>query len=191
MTGKAGRRPASAHTPGRQEIWEAIRYLRTGFTINDLVERCRANRKTISDYLRCLVPGGIVAQRDDETYDLVEDRGFHAPRLNRQGKPVTQGAGTENMWRSMRGLPAFSPHDLVIHSTTPDVTVSEATAKAYCKMLLQTGFLKVVRKAAPMRGEQAIYRLIRKTGPKPPQIQRVKHVYDPNTGKVHVPGGDE
>ncbi|WP_182912737.1 MDR/zinc-dependent alcohol dehydrogenase-like family protein [Paracoccus onubensis] len=190
MTGKAGRRPATSTTPGRQEIWEAIRKLRTGFNVDDLIDHSCANRKTISDYLRCLVPGGIIVQCEDDRYDLVEDRGFHAPRLNRQGKPVTQGAGTENMWRSMRGLAVFSPQDLAIHSTTPDVSVSEATAKAYCGMLLKTGFLRVERKASPMRGKQAIYRLIRNTGPKPPQIQRVKHVYDPNTQQVHVPGGE-
>lgn len=191
MIRKAGRRPATSATPGRQEIWEGIRKLRSGFSVNDLIDQTGANRKTISDYLRCLVPGGILVPRDGDLYDLVDDRGFHAPRLNRQGKPVTQGAGTENMWRSMRGLRSFSPHDLVVHSTTPDVSVSEATAKSYCAMLLRTGFLRVERKASPMSGKQAIYRLIRNTGPKPPQIQRVKHVFDPNTRQVHVPGGDQ
>lgn len=47
--------------------------------------------------------------------------------------------------------------------------------------------LRVVQKASPGHGRKAIYRLIRNTGPLPPQIQRVKHVFDPNTREVHMP----
>lgn len=181
---KAGRRPATATTPGRQEIWEAIKQLGDVFTLSELTEKSAANRKTVSDYIRCLIPGGVVADEGEGKFRLIDDRGYHAPRLNREGKPVTQGTGTENMWRSMRGLMEFSPRDIAAHSTTPDVIVSEETAKAYCGMLLRTGYLRVVKKAEPLAGRRAIYRLIRNLGPKPPQIQRVKRVFDPNTGDV-------
>ncbi len=187
MTGKAGRRPASAATPGRQEIWEAIRARQDHFTVADLIEVTGANRKTVQDYLRCLAPGGVI-QAEGDGYRLIDDRGFHAPRLNREGQPVTQGAGVENMWRSMRGMAEFSPRDIAAHSTTPDVRVTEPTAKSYCAMLLRTGYLRVLKKAEPTAGRQAVYRLIRNSGPKPPQIQRIKQVYDPNTGAVHRPG---
>lgn len=185
---KAGRKPANATNPGRQEIWQAIRQCDQSFTVSDLVDRTGANRKTVIDYLRCLLPGGVIAEVEEGHFKLTEDRGFHAPRLNREGKPVTQGAGTENMWRSMRGLTEFSPRDIAAHSTTPDVAVSEHTAKAYCGMLLKTGYLRVVKKAEPLAGRQAIYRLIRNLGPKPPQIQRVKRVFDPNTREVFEQG---
>ncbi|MDQ7775189.1 MAG: hypothetical protein Q4615_04370 [Paracoccus aminovorans] len=186
---KSGRRPASAPTPGRQEIWAAIRKTPDRFTLSDLVARSGANRKTVSDYLRCLIPGGIIQAEEGDAYSLIDDRGYHAPRLNRAGQPVSQGAGTQNMWNSMRGLVEFSPRDISAHSTTPDVRVSEPTAKSYCSMLLRTGYLRVLKKAEPAAGRQAIYRLIRNSGPKPPQIQRIKQVFDPNTGAVHVPGG--
>lgn len=188
MTGKAGRRPASAPTPGRQEIWTAIRTRPGHFALPDLVAATGADRKTVADYLRCLIPAGVI-EVTDNGYRLIDDRGFHAPRVNRAGKPVTQGAGVENMWRSMQGLPEFTPRDLVAHSTTPDVSVTELTARSYCSMLFKTGYLRVVHKAMPAAGRQAIYRLIRNTGPKPPQIQRVKQVYDPNTQQVFLPGG--
>lgn len=189
---KAGRRPASAPTPGRQDIWQAIR--RHGdqvFTLDVLLKATGADRKTTADYLRCLVPGGIVKALEDGSFKLIDDRGFHAPRLNRAGQPVTQGAGVENLWRSMRGLAEFSPRDLAAHSTTTDVEVTEWTAKSYCQMLLKTGFLRVIQKAEPSKGRQAVYRLIRNSGPLPPQIQRVKHVFDPNTQQVHIPGGNQ
>lgn len=57
-------------------------------------------------------------------------------------------------------------------------------------MLLNTGFLRVVQKADPVKGRIATYRLIRNDGPKPPQIQRVKQVFDPNTGKVYQRGAN-
>lgn len=189
MTAKAGRRAATATTPQRQEVWEAIRKQPERFSVDDLVKSSGANRKTVQDYLRCLWAGEVIKAEGDGTYSLINDRGFHAPRLNRAGKPVRQGAGVDNMWRSICGLPEFSPRDIAAHSTTPDVSVTEATAKSYCSMLLKTGYLRVVKKAEPMAGRQAIYRLIRKSGSRAPQIQRIKQVYDPNTGMVHVPGG--
>ncbi|QFQ88240.1 hypothetical protein F8A10_12035 [Paracoccus kondratievae] len=185
---KAGRRPASSSTPGRQEIWTAIRAMPDLFTVTDLIDRSRANRKTIQDYLRCLLAGGVIQPEGDSGYSLIDDRGYHAPRLNRAGQPVTQGTGVENMWRSMRGLVEFSPRDIAAHSTTPDALVSEPTAKSYCSMLLRCGYLRVLKKAEPIAGRQAIYRLIRNTGPRPPQVQRIKRIFDPNTGAVHTPG---
>lgn len=183
MARKAGRRPASAETVGRQEIWAAIRAFDKPFDLDDLLRETGADRKTAQDYLRCLIPGGVVAQLTDGFFTLVNDRGFHAPRLNRSGKPVTQGAGIENMWRSMRMLTQFSFRDVVAHSTNDVVTVSEATAKSYCSMLLRCGYLRVVQKA-DRRGRAAIYRLIRNSGPQPPMIQRVKVIYDPNLKTV-------
>lgn len=189
MSGTSGRRPAHTPTAGRQEIWEGIRAWSGLFTAIDIARATGANRKTVDDYLRCLVPGGVVEAIGDSQYRLVEDRGHHAPRLNRKGKPVMQGAGLENIWRSMRMLGQFTSQELALHSTTEHVAVSEATAKAYTSMLMRTGYLRVIQKAVPGK-RKAVYRLIRNSGPRPPQIQRVKHVFDPNTRQVHIPGGE-
>lgn len=186
MTGsvkKSRRKPAGTATIGRQEIWTAIRGFDRDFTLQQLVDVTGANRKTTQDYLRCLVPGGIIEQVSDGVFRLISDRGFHAPRLNRQGQPVTQGAGVENMWRSMRMLSQFSWQDVAIHSSTDIVSVSAGTAKTYCSMLLKCGYLRVVQKANS-HGRPAVYRLIRNNGPLPPMIQRVKQIYDPNTREV-------
>ncbi len=176
---KTGRKPASVETVGRQEIWTAIRGFGRAFSLDELVDISKAHRRTAQDYLRCLIPGGVVAETMAGFYTLIEDRGFHAPRLTRQGKPVTQGAGVENMWRSMRMLSQFSYRDIAAHSTTDVVAVPETAAKAYCSMLLRCGYLRVLQKA-DVRGRVAIYRLIRNSGPMPPMIQRIKVVYDPN-----------
>lgn len=180
---KTGRKPASSKSIGRQEIWAAIRGFGRPFELEELVSVSKADRKTVQDYLRCLIPGGVVMQNDVGAYTLLEDRGHHAPRLTRQGQPVTQGAGTENMWRAMRLLSQFSYRDIAAHATTDTVKVSEATAKSYCSLLMRCGYLRVVHPASA-HGRVAVYRLIRNSGPLPPMIQRIKVVYDPNLKTV-------
>ncbi len=81
-------------------------------------------------------------------------------------------------------LKDFSYLDLI---ETASVEIPVETAKSYCHMLLVTGYLCVLRKADPARAQIARYRLVRNNGPKPPQIQRVKRVYDPNSHEVFMP----
>lgn len=188
MSPAVKRKPAHKRQVGRQDIWENIRLGRDFFTVNSLVDATGAAAKTVRDYLRCLKAGGVVREKGDHGYELIKDCGHHAPRLKPDGSPVTQGAGVENMWRSMRMLPQFDAREIAAHSTTDSVTVSDETARAYIGMLLKTGYLRVITKAVPNK-RMATYRLIRNSGPKPPQIQRVKQVYDPNTSEVYLPEG--
>jgi hypothetical protein len=184
-------RPAQhERKPSRQDIWDAIQAHPEAFTTDFLGRRSLANQKTIEDYLKCLIAGGYISK--DETceptsYTLLRDAGQHAPRLRLDGTPVTQGAGTENMWRSIYMLREFTHEDIAQHATTTDVKVSTKTARAYVGVLNRCGYLKVLRKAEPIKGRLAQYRLIRNTGPRPPQVQRVKRIYDPNIKEVFEP----
>lgn len=94
----------------------------------------------------------------------------------------------DNVWTAMRGLRSFRPTDLAAHATTDTVQVDAEFAQAYCRMLLSAGYLAVVAKAVPGRRE-AIYRLVRDTGPRPPREKRVRAVVDPNLDDVIVIGG--
>lgn len=189
-TGKSGRRPADAGTPGRQHIWEAVRKTSGTFTVTDIADATGAVRKTIHDYLGCLAAGGYLAHTPatapglSAIYELLKDTGHHAPRLRRDGTAVTQGQATEQMWRSMCILKQFSYRDLI---ETATIEIPEWTAKSYCRILLATGYLRVMQKADPAKGRIAHYRLIRNSGPKPPQVQRVKRIFDPNTRTVYAP----
>lgn len=190
--GTSGRRPADAGTPGRQEIWTEMRALNRPFGVPELADATGAQHKTVHDYLGCLVAGGYVTHEpapvrgQAATYELIKDTGHRAPRLRRDGTKVTQGAATEQMWRSMCILKKFTFREIIETST---VEITDGTAKSYCSMLLATGYLRVLKKADPVKGKIAQYALIRASGPKPPQVQRVKRVYDPNTGSVYVPEG--
>lgn len=117
---------------------------------------------------------------------LSRDIGHEAPRVRKDGAAVTQGLVTEQLWRGMCMEKDFTYADLI---ETASIEIQVETVKAYCKMLLATGYLRVIDKANPFTGQIAKYRLIRNKGPKPPQIQRVKRVYDPNTREVFIPEG--
>ncbi len=97
----------------------------------------------------------------------------------------------ENMWHAARRLRTFSPTDLAAHANTETVAVSQADAAAYCRALLAAGYLRVSVKASPKSAREAIYRLARDTGPRPPREKRVRAVVDANTGETHLLGGHE
>ena len=190
MAARSGRRPADHVTPGREAIWKAIRaHGEAPFTVSALVAACGAHQKTCRGYLKGLTAAGYLElltgpEELPATWRLRRDIGHEAPRVRADGSAVTQGQVTEQLWRGMYILKEFSFRDLI---ETASVEIPEETAMAYCKMLLSTGYLRVLTKAAPHAGRIARYRLIRNNGPRPPQVQRVKRVFDPNTREVFMP----
>jgi hypothetical protein len=197
MSRKSATAAAASHEPeGRQPLWdEMVKFEGAVFTITDIFDATYVSRHTIRSYLSALVLAKYVERIEPDTDArgadaairfriIVDPAPYNAPRLNRKGEPVTQGGGVENMWRTMRMLQQFTPRDLAAHSTTDLINVNETTAKSYCSTLLRAGFLRVVTKALPPK-RQAVYRLIRNSGPNPPMIQRTKQVFDPNTKKAY------
>lgn len=186
----AGRVPANVAVDVRQQVWQALKSADGEWRdIAQLSDQIGVNRKTARDYLACLEAGEFVERTFEDGVcigaRLTKDGGHHAPRLRPDGSVVTQGAGVNNLWRSMRMLKTFNAKDLALHSSTPTVTVSLETAKSYCSMLCATGFLRVIQRANPVREQLATYRLVRNNGPRPPMIQRVKQVYDPNNRQIY------
>ncbi len=107
------------------------------------------------------------------------------------GLPITAAIGSAqgNMWRAMRSCRSFCPTDLAMLASNDMVKVTVEDATAYCQMLNRANYLRVERKAVPPARE-AIYRLIRNTGPGAPTLRRIRAVVDPNLNEiVHVAGG--
>jgi hypothetical protein len=177
---------------GRQAIWEAIRRL-GDFDVPQLAAACKAHQKTVQDYVDCLFASGHVALVDRPEagmmFSLIRDVGVEAPRVRADGSPVTQGLPREQMWRTMRNrsLGDFDYRDLALWASTDDVAVSAIDAGDYVKHLFRAGYLIL---AAPAKlGKKpclARYRfdMRRDTGPKPPMVQRMKTVFDPNERKI-------
>ena len=90
------------------------------------------------------------------------------------------GDGIDQMWTAMRKLVSFTGIDLSAYCAAP---VPVEDARAYCRLLLAGGYLKVVQKAVPNRRE-AIYRLINVTGVVAPRERRVRCIVDANLGRT-------
>ena len=102
--------------------------------------------------------------------------------------PVRTRSPEDNLWTAMRQLKSFGPRTLAVHATTETVRVTTEQAQAYCRALLGAGYLAVAKRAVPGSNE-AIYRLIRNTGPRPPREKRVRAVIDANTEQTIVISG--
>lgn len=207
---------ANGYLETRDVVWAVIRALapRGDFSVSDIEGAChselgrRVNERTIRTYVYSLEKAGYLArveatERDAKgrwpaaRWHLAQDTGVEAPRLRKDGSPVTQGAVREQMWRTMRVLGEFTPSDLAVHASTEEHPVTLNDTKEYCRYLALAGYLRVASRGKPGNrgggGELTRYRFLtpRYTGPKPPMIQRTKRVFDPNRGTVVWPKGGE
>lgn len=190
-TRQAGRRAADQKSVGRQEMWLAIKAYADRVTVGDIVAVTKVARSTVLRYLQALTAAGhlrampTTGPGQPGIWLLVNDVGHHAPRVRKDGSRVTLGETTRQLWLAMCGLKDFDARELVQNAS---IEIPEATSKDYCKRLLAAGYLKVTIKADPHVGRVARYRLVRLSGPRAPQVQRVRQIYDPNTGAVYALG---
>lgn len=184
---------------GHEGFWEIIRKVgRDGrsFTLAEIDLHSNVERNTVRDFLLRLVKAGYVEvthitvgayKRRTKHYHLVRMPSV-APRLRRNGGQVTQGTAQDRMWRSMKMLKRFTPRELAHAASLDKAIVSANFASDYIKNLHRAGYLKLVE-PANSRLRQASYRLVLKTGPRAPMVQRTDWVWDPNLKKVMGPEG--
>lgn len=203
------RKPIDKQQPSqcRQAIWEEIRK-KGDWAFTALELDIALESSSIRDYLTGLCNAGYLEavskgkRGEANLYRLINDCGVDAPRVRKDGTPVTQGQGRQQMWNSMRISKEFSAVDLRLNATTDDVQVTESEAASYCQALCKAGYLRIVTPAKtgtpgkPGSGQRCRYMLIPTmwTGPHPPQIQKTKQVYDSNLHRVvwsKVEGGAE
>lgn len=188
---------------GRDACWQAIRELKEFALIDieahtsDHAQLNEVNRRTARTYVIGLEGAGYLERTTKRmggaiVWKLIRDVGVNAPRVNRKGDHVTGGESREQMWRTMRILKEFSWRDLVCTGSTEDVHIEPNTAKDYITFLSKANYLREVT-PANHGGGLARYQLLpaMNTGPKPPMIQRIKQVFDPNLNKVVWPKDGE
>lgn len=204
-------KPRHGFLTHRDAIWAAIRELKT-FTILDIEHKVNGDSSkgadvktnvstdTIKTYVRGLTAANYLQEIEGQPnekdlricyvrkrWELIKDIGIDAPRVTRKGEPVTQGKARLQMWKAMKVLGDFNWIELTATASTKDVVIKELDAKDYIKHLHAAGYLKRSQDHQP--GSPTRYRFIKTqyTGPLAPMIQRVKHVFDPNLGKVVWP----
>ena len=188
-----------AYVRSQQLIWETVRRLGK-FTSADVVceasHTTKMNDSTVRGYLYKLKNGGYISisgcnyKRNfvEHIYELVNDVGSEAPRINRDGTPSLRAQRTENLWRSIRMIKEFDERELTMVASTEQLPVSLMHARNYISTLNRAGYLTVIKKHA-ITGGRARYRLKpnMNTGPKPPRKRSVKQLFDPNLDQVVWP----
>lgn len=186
------RKPADQIRRGesRDAVWEVIRKLGAAgltFTVRDIRQETRLTTSSVAEYLTGLTRAGYLAQEpaagkfQPARFTLVKDIGHEAPRVRKDGSAVTMGQGRDQMWRALWILAQkgqrFTVKELVLDSSTAIHAVAEAEADTYLHYLAAAGYVG-------KRGDTYFMPVSRWTGPKPPMIQRVHQVWDPNTRQV-------
>ncbi len=188
------RKPAHLELVGgkgpRQRIWDLIRARRDGFTASEVTPG-DVPVATARTYLQSLLAGGHIALVGELVrfeacrWRLVVDAGAEAPRVRRDGTPVTMGLAQEQMWRTLRMLKGDTcARELAAHASTPEIPVRESAAADYLNHLHHASYMECTRPHVKGRAGRARYRLISNTGPRPPMVCRADAVYDPNLGKT-------
>lgn len=186
----------------RDRIWAAIRALKhfkyvdvADYVVKHAPAEARVRRideDTIRSYVVALWNAGYVSGQEERrkgryeqaVFCLERDTGVHAPRLTRAGEPVTQGGGRLAMWRVMRKVRSFTRRSLAVAASVEGNLVGEEEANTYVHFLTKAGYLAVAVPGRPNHPEVYSFVPSRDSGPLAPQIQRVRHVYDPNLGIV-------
>lgn len=196
------RRPAHLERAGsltpRDRIWAAIRALADGATFSgaEVAMLAEIHVDTVMTYVAGLVAAGYVEmsatrrpagkrnRREFALLSLIRDVGVEAPRVNKDGTPVTQGLGREQMWMAIRVLKSFNADELALAASTPAQSVSTEEAVYYVGALKKAGYIALTAPSKP--GTKARFRFLRtrNTGPRAPLVQRDKSVMDANTGEV-------
>ncbi|MFM9902161.1 MAG: hypothetical protein ACKVOT_14210 [Polaromonas sp.] len=182
----------------RERVWEAMLTLsapphRGSFTKTAVQDYCEpmVTWTGVDDYFKDLEKAGYLKRVGGSAsapgvvgtpieFELTQRPGV-APRVSDRGAKVTQGSGTEAMWRVMKILPTFDYRDVAEAATLGDLVISAQTAKSYVVHLARAGYLATVRPSKP--GTPARHRLERNTGMHAPCITRLKVVFDRNTGE--------
>lgn len=183
----------------RERVWEALLLLdalaelrASGFDKTKVQDHCMpmVSWTLVDDYLDDLEKAGWLKRVGGNGVSkgvmgkpiqfVLTRRQADAPRVSMKGAKVTQGQGTDAMWRAMKVLPGFDYTDIARAATLGTLVVTPQTAKSYVAHLARAGYLMCLKPSKP--GTPARHRLINNTGPHAPCITRAKVVFDRNTG---------
>lgn len=192
---RTGKRPVHLSMAGgllpRQHMWQAIRTLArsdVALTTYNVSRRSGQDDEAVRDYLRALCKAGIVGQvramGRDALWELLQDEGAEAPRVNRKGERQPPEA-VECIWRALRILGELSAAEAAAQAQVGGAAITEGAARVYLQGLALAGY---VSREGGIPGNPARYRLMpgRNTGPLHPIYQRSTYaqVYDPNLDQV-------
>lgn len=191
------RKPAHLSMTGgkepRQNMWEAIRVMRQGFTAYDIARHSSQDDRAVETYLESLGRANLIevieahpTSARKSRYRLLVDEGIDHPRVNAKGERTKANYALENIWRSLRILGGdLTAEELARAASVGKTHVSTGYANRYLVALAEAGYVSHVKGVS---GRPSTFQLNpgRYTGPKHPIVQRHEsvQVYDPNLDEV-------
>lgn len=170
----------------QQQVWDLIRTELKGqeFTRRIIQDKTGLGSDEIDGrFLSNLVKHGFLTfvKNEPKTYLLEKPASVDCPRFTAKGALIVESSVNHNIWRAMRINRTFTINELVIKSRTSKKPTTHKTVSSYVRKLKAAGYLVVVD---VMKLKEERLMLVRDSGPKPPQILRIKEVFDPNLNKI-------
>lgn len=139
-------------------MWAALRAIPETITVSAIANQTGIHRSTVLRYLQALTAGGYLdacpaAVGQAGSWRLIKNVGHHAPRVRRDGSPVTQGEVTGQLWLAMVGLKDFDCHDLIQNAS---IEIPEATAKDYGDSMRSDERLTMMRRGEEIMTSRAL-----------------------------------
>lgn len=177
-------RASKVNASGNVYAWRACAWAeirrRKKFYIADIKAKCQVHHRAIMDYVIGLSRAGYLRQ-DLDQFTLVKDAGVEAPMIRCDGRELRDMREREQLWRTIKMLRRFTADDLAIHASTEEHPISKGSAAYYLDALRLAEYVVVAGRS----GRRALFQLLpSRAGSKPPLIQHVMQVFDPNEGKV-------
>lgn len=173
-----------------EKLWDMLRASVDGIIIRDVPRTIPTiNYDKAKTWLGMLLSAGYVSREQISLtrklptyrYQLIRDIGQKPPRIDSKGSPKPPSV-SETIWRTIRILKTFNANQIIASGSTPELVLNIASVRQYLRHLHSARYLQV-RQAGKAK-QLAIYQLIHNTGPKAPEVQRGKKVYDCNLGLV-------
>ena len=176
----------------RQRMWESIRTLAPGFSINDIARRSGQQPYDINRYFQALTKAGIIKLidspegKDGRVFVLAKDEGADHPRLNSKGQRTYTHLAAENIWRTLRILSGeLTVEDVLQTASVGRVKLTAIKIRQYLNALAEAGYLERKQTGGQVADT---YRMVsgKNSGPRPPEIRQLDslQVYDPNLSKL-------
>lgn len=171
-------------------LWMLMRWLtqhKGQFSPHDLQRAVSGNveHQAVDQYLRALDRGGFVVPTltiDGARAYRCDLRHVETPRVAADGAILVGPRRYATMWRSIKMLGYFTPWDLAVAASLPELAISPDQARRYADDLVAGGYL-IVRSRPD---DEQLYRLrpAMNTGPAAPVVLRARFVWDANLCRV-------
>lgn len=173
-----------------EQVWDIARKSDKGLSVRDVRRQVigEISYYRVKAWLDKWQTAGYVARTADTTtyptvylYEVINDCGQQPPKVDGKGVPKKPSAN-EIIWRTTRILKSFNARQIIASANDGDTTLNERAISQYLLSLYDAGYITWTN--ADDTQSLAQYVLSVNTGPKAPEIQRGKKVYDGNLGIV-------